>query len=49
MDEIFGELEKIISLIEEQTQELEIANFMLGVEVDELTKQVDAFLGRISE
>lgn len=49
MDEIFEELEKLISLIEEQTQELEIANFMLGVEVDELTKQVDTFLGRITE
>lgn len=49
MDEIFEELEKLISLIEEQTQELEIANFMLGVEVGELTKQVDTFLGRITE
>lgn len=49
MDEIFEELEKLINVIEEQAQELEVVNFMLGVEIDELTKQVDSFLGRISE
>lgn len=39
-------LDKLIQVIEEQTQELEVSSFMLQVEVEELTKQVDTFLGR---
>lgn len=49
MDEVFEKLEELLTHMEEQAQELEVASFMLGVEVEELTKQVDTFLGRFSE
>lgn len=49
MDEAFEKLEELLTHIEKQAQELEVASFMLGVEVEELSKQVDTFLGRFSE
>jgi len=49
VDEAFEKIEELVSKMEEQSKELEVANFMLGVEIDELTKQVDTFLGRFSE
>jgi len=46
---MFQNIDKLLDHLAEQTKELEVSSFMLQVEIEELTKQVDTFLNQTRE